>query len=134
MVMARKTGSAEEERQLKQFLELPLFQENQGVARGVQHHIRLKTSEPIKQRYRPQNPKMQASINFGAPETGTIPIEKKTDDPTGESGGQMVPGHSQISAKLWEGARWFPMSTAKPKTRGAGDGTHQSHLGLGLEG
>ncbi|KAG5864980.1 hypothetical protein JTB14_015263 [Gonioctena quinquepunctata] len=52
----------QEERQLKRFLdfELPLFRENQGLARGVQHHIRLKTSEPIKQRYQPQNPKMQA--------------------------------------------------------------------------
>ncbi|KAG5866545.1 hypothetical protein JTB14_028467 [Gonioctena quinquepunctata] len=55
----------QEERQLKRFLdfELRLFRENQGLARGVQHHIRLKTSEPIKQRYRPQNPKMQAIIN-----------------------------------------------------------------------
>lgn len=54
-----------ERQELEAFLakELPLFDSIQGPTNQIQHHIRVTTKIPIKQRYRPQNPKMQEVIN-----------------------------------------------------------------------
>jgi Retroviral aspartyl protease. len=55
----------DEETRLQQFLdqELPSFSDIRGATKLIQHQIRLSQAEPIKQRYRPQNPRMQAIIN-----------------------------------------------------------------------
>jgi len=55
----------DEERRLKDFLdrELAQFEEVVGPTNKLQHRIRLKTDQPIKQRYRPRNPAIQAVIN-----------------------------------------------------------------------
>lgn len=55
----------DEEERLQDFLrrELEKFQFVHGPTNLVQHRIRLKTTEPIKQRYRPRNPAMQAIID-----------------------------------------------------------------------
>lgn len=54
-----------EKEQLQQFLEKELreFENIRGPTSKVEHHIRLKEETPIKQRYRPRNPAMQAIIN-----------------------------------------------------------------------
>lgn len=50
-----------QEQTLKEFLdrELPLFNDTKGPTPLVEHTIKLKTSEPLKQRYYPRNPAMQ---------------------------------------------------------------------------
>lgn len=55
----------QEERKLQEFLEteLPKFDNIKGTTHLIQHEIKLLNPEPIKQRHRPQNPKMQAIIN-----------------------------------------------------------------------
>lgn len=55
----------EEDRQLREFLncEITLFDKVRGPTPVTQHHIRLKNPAPIKQRYRPRNPAMQAVID-----------------------------------------------------------------------
>lgn len=57
--------SRAEEVKLQSFLEqeLPGFENIRGTTPLVEHEIRLITKDPIKQRYRPQNPKMQAIID-----------------------------------------------------------------------
>lgn len=57
--------TADEEQRLQQFLEqeLAAFETIQGPTDRIEHKIRLKTNQPIKQRYRPRNPAMQAVIN-----------------------------------------------------------------------
>jgi len=62
--LTRRT--AEDEQRLRQFLgnELPLFEDVTGPTDRTQHEIRLKPGAlPIKQRYRPRNPAMQAVID-----------------------------------------------------------------------
>jgi len=51
----------DEERRLRDFLkqELAKFEEVVGPTDKLQHRIRLKTDQPIKQRYRPRNPAIQ---------------------------------------------------------------------------
>lgn len=56
----------DEEQQFHDFLtrELPMFNAVMGPTPCVQHRIRLKArTEPVKQRYRPRNPAMQAIID-----------------------------------------------------------------------
>src|SRR5580765_2018378 len=55
----------DEDQRLRQFLarELAAFGAIQGPTDRIIHHIRLTTDQPIKQRYRPRNPAMQAIIN-----------------------------------------------------------------------
>lgn len=57
--------SEDEDRNFRKFLaaELQKFENIQGPTNQITHRIRLKTGEPIKQRYRPRNPAMQAVIN-----------------------------------------------------------------------
>ncbi|XP_044757783.1 uncharacterized protein LOC123315941 [Coccinella septempunctata] len=58
--------SGEEKVRLEEFLqtELKAFEKLRGTTPLIQHRIKLKPgTEPIKQRYRPQNPKMQEIIN-----------------------------------------------------------------------
>ena len=57
--------TAEEQTRLKQFLEeeLPLFEAVEGTTPLVTHEIRLLDPEPIKQRYRPVNPRIQEIMN-----------------------------------------------------------------------
>src|SRR3978361_33404 len=57
--------TAEEQARLKQFLEeeLPLFESVEGTTPLVTHEIRLLDPEPIKQRYRPVNPRIQEIMN-----------------------------------------------------------------------
>jgi len=57
--------SATEQIRLRQFLdhELRLFEEVSGRTNLTEHTIRLKNGRPIKQRYRPRNPAMQAVID-----------------------------------------------------------------------
>ncbi|XP_025266372.1 uncharacterized protein LOC112638592 [Camponotus floridanus] len=57
--------SETEDRQFRQFLERELrkFRSIRGPTDRVAHTIRLKLGLPIKQRYRPRNPAMQAVIN-----------------------------------------------------------------------
>ena len=59
------TQTPEEQQKLKEFLERELkkFEKVQGPTDRAQHRIRLKTDQPIKQRYRPRNPAMQAVID-----------------------------------------------------------------------
>ena len=59
------TLTQDEESRLRAFLnrELPLFENIKGTTPLLEHHIHLNNPEPIKQRYRPQNPKMQEIIN-----------------------------------------------------------------------
>ena len=59
------TLTADEEHKLNKFLarQLPLFEKIKGTTPLIQHEIRLTETEPIKQRYQPQNPRMQAVIN-----------------------------------------------------------------------
>ncbi|KAL6419305.1 hypothetical protein ACFW04_013944 [Cataglyphis niger] len=59
------TGITEEGERLRAFLghELPKFQAVTGPTPLVEHQIRLKHRIPIKQRYRPRNPAMQAIID-----------------------------------------------------------------------
>ncbi|XP_025271338.1 uncharacterized protein LOC112639973 [Camponotus floridanus] len=59
------SNEADEEAQLRDFLaaELPLFEVITGRTDRAEHRIRLKPGSPIKQRYRPRNPAMQAVIN-----------------------------------------------------------------------
>ncbi|KMQ87188.1 reverse ribonuclease integrase [Lasius niger] len=58
--------TAEEDQRLHQFLrqELAAFETIRGPTTRIEHRIRLKTDQPIKQRYRPRNPAMQAIINI----------------------------------------------------------------------
>lgn len=55
----------DEEKRLHEFLgrELRKFENIRGPTSKVEHRIRLKDNTPIKQRYRPRNPAMQAIIN-----------------------------------------------------------------------
>ena len=55
----------QEETKLSHFLntELPRFNQVRGVTPLTRHKIHLENSNPIKQRYRPQNPRMQEIIN-----------------------------------------------------------------------
>lgn len=55
----------DEDQRLEQFLEqeLTAFEAIRGPTDRIEHKIRLKTDQPIKQRYRPRNPAMQAIIN-----------------------------------------------------------------------
>lgn len=57
--------SASEAARLQEFLatELPLFERVKEPTTYTEHQIRLKPGTPIKQRYRPRNPAMQAVIN-----------------------------------------------------------------------
>jgi len=57
--------SHREDRQFHQFLEEELlkFESVRGPTDRITHTIRLKPGPPIKQRYRPRNPAMQAVIN-----------------------------------------------------------------------
>jgi len=57
--------TAEEDRQLQEFLrdELAKFETVKGPTDRAQHSIRLIDDTPIKQRYRPRNPAMQAVID-----------------------------------------------------------------------
>lgn len=50
---------------LKEFWagELPKFEQITGPTKHATHHIRLRCKTPIKQRYRPRNPAMQAIID-----------------------------------------------------------------------
>lgn len=54
-----------EDRKLQDFLvrELAAFENVRGPTDRIKHKIRLKTDQPLKQRYRPRNPAMQAVIN-----------------------------------------------------------------------
>jgi len=54
-----------ETQQLKEFLntELQKFENIKGPTDRVQHQIRVKSVQSIKQRYRPRNPAMQDVIN-----------------------------------------------------------------------
>ncbi|XP_036143394.1 uncharacterized protein K02A2.6-like [Monomorium pharaonis] len=54
-----------EQRHLREFLdtELPLFENVRGPTDRIQHAIRIHGHPPIKQRYRPRNPAMQAIID-----------------------------------------------------------------------
>jgi len=57
----------EEDQRLRNFLaeELPLFEDVTGPTERTRHEIRLKPGAlPIKQRYRPRNPAMQAVIDM----------------------------------------------------------------------
>ncbi|KAL6419674.1 hypothetical protein ACFW04_011286 [Cataglyphis niger] len=58
-------STAEESERLRAFLEheLPKFQAVTGPTPLAEHRIRLKNPTPIKQRYRPRNPAMQAIID-----------------------------------------------------------------------
>ncbi|XP_044766949.1 uncharacterized protein LOC123322930 [Coccinella septempunctata] len=69
-IAERPTGShleltPREQQQLQEFLttELAKFKDIKGTTPLVEHKIHLLKKEPIKQRYRPQNPKMQQLIN-----------------------------------------------------------------------
>jgi len=64
-VMGLSTPTSEESQQLKEFLntELQKFENIKGPTDRVQHQIRVKSVQPIKQRYRPRNPAMQDVIN-----------------------------------------------------------------------
>jgi len=55
----------DEARRLESFLqeELPKFEKVQGPTNRIEHVIRVNTTVPIKQRYRPRNPAMQTIIN-----------------------------------------------------------------------
>lgn len=55
-----------EEKLLRRFLdqELPLFEQVKGTTPLIEHTIHLTNPEPIKQRYRPRNPRMQEVINL----------------------------------------------------------------------
>lgn len=55
----------DEDRRLRRFLgeELAAFETVRGPTDRISHQIRLKIDVPIKQRYRPRNPAMQAVIN-----------------------------------------------------------------------
>lgn len=57
--------SPDEDQRLREFLtrELAAFETVQGSTDRIEHRIRLTTDQPIKQRYRPRNPAMQAIIN-----------------------------------------------------------------------
>ncbi|KAL6417460.1 hypothetical protein ACFW04_012719 [Cataglyphis niger] len=57
--------SPEEDERLREFLrqELQEFDTVRGPTNRITHQIRLKPGSPIKQRYRPRNPTMQAVIN-----------------------------------------------------------------------
>ncbi|XP_050456461.1 uncharacterized protein K02A2.6-like [Cataglyphis hispanica] len=59
------TRTTEEDERLRKFLgsELPKFQAVTGPTPVAEHQIRLKNQVPIKQRYRPRNPAMQAIID-----------------------------------------------------------------------
>lgn len=54
-----------EQKRLQEFLnqELPLFESVRGTTPLIEHKIHLLKTEPIKQRYRHRNPKMQEVIN-----------------------------------------------------------------------
>lgn len=54
-----------EQEKIKKFLEaeLPLFDTLKGTTTLAKHKITMKDDQPIKQRYFPKNPKMQAEIN-----------------------------------------------------------------------
>lgn len=58
-------GAGTEEQRLREFLdtELELFRDVHGPTDKIEHVIRVKESRPIKQRYRPRNPAMQAIID-----------------------------------------------------------------------
>ncbi|KMQ91260.1 reverse ribonuclease integrase [Lasius niger] len=55
----------EKDQRLRQFLEqeLAAFETIQKPTTRIEHRIRLKNDQPIKQRYRPRNPAMQSIIN-----------------------------------------------------------------------
>jgi hypothetical protein len=57
--------TAEEEQKLQSFLreELEKFTTVTGTTNRIEHRLRLIDTQPIKQRYRPRNPAMQAIIN-----------------------------------------------------------------------
>ncbi|KMQ88444.1 reverse ribonuclease integrase, partial [Lasius niger] len=70
------TGTLEEEQQLRKFLdgELPKFNEVAGPTDRTEHQIRLIDARPIKQRYRPRNPAMQAVIDREVEEMETAGV------------------------------------------------------------
>jgi hypothetical protein len=59
-----------EEHRLQKFLQsgLARFDSVAGPTRKIEHQLRLRDPEPIKQRYRPRNPAMQAIINTAVDE------------------------------------------------------------------
>ncbi|KAL6446826.1 hypothetical protein ACFW04_001334 [Cataglyphis niger] len=59
------TRTTNEKEKLQEFLrkEFGKFEGIQGPTNKIQHRIRLKNDSPIKQRYRPRNPAMQAIID-----------------------------------------------------------------------
>ncbi|XP_018578275.1 uncharacterized protein LOC108916491 [Anoplophora glabripennis] len=77
------TTSPTEEEKLESFLEtdLPSFKDLHGTTGLIQHQIRLSQSEPIKQRYRPQNPRMQDIINKEVDEMLHNGIIEPSDSP-----------------------------------------------------
>lgn len=58
-------GAVSDEERLKKFLarELPKFEKLSGLTNYAEHTIKVKTDIPVKQRYRPRNPAMQAIID-----------------------------------------------------------------------
>lgn len=60
-----KKKTPEEETKLQKFLEkeLKVFKNITGVFLLIKHKIKVKTNEPIKQRYQPRNPTMQKIID-----------------------------------------------------------------------
>lgn len=77
------TLTPQEEVQLAQFLdqELPSLADIRGTTDLVQHRIRLSKPEPIKQRYRPQNPRMQDIINQEVDEMIQLGVIEPSNSP-----------------------------------------------------
>ncbi|KMQ85218.1 reverse ribonuclease integrase, partial [Lasius niger] len=82
------TCTQREQRQLQGFLrtELAKFEAVRGPTTLAQHHIRLRDTAPIKQRYRPRNPAMQAII------------DREVEDM--EAAGVIEPSHSAWSSPV----------------------------------
>src|SRR5580765_527814 len=82
------TRTPGEERELREFLdeELRRFDDVHGPTDKAVHHIRLRDANPIKQRYRPRNPAMQAVIDREVEEM--------------EAAGVIEPSHSAWSSPV----------------------------------
>lgn len=78
-----ETLSSQEESRLAAFLEeeLPSFRDIRGNTSLVEHRIRLCQKNPIKQRYRPQNPRRQAIIDQEVDEMLQNGIIEASDSP-----------------------------------------------------
>lgn len=75
-----QTNSPTEEQKLQKFLqsEIPKFEHVHGLTPLAEHKIRLKPTKPIKQRYRPRNPAMQAIIDAEVDEMFSAGIIEKS--------------------------------------------------------